>query len=208
MRSEVREAVGSDFLGTLSDLWRPLGYTGSSFFSWHKMGRAFDTQMEFRGPGGRRDMVLVREEVRGRTMWRMHLRAAAQDGSVGRPLTEPGWTFAAGSGDPDLAAAGGRRGNHVPEGYWLDFTAVAARYGWNRIPSLARSGQDWRRNWSAIDYWHYERRDRLSWFAAAREVYPDDVLRAELRAERLRESGVSFGRLSRLGFPSDWLSGS
>ena len=75
MRAETRAAVGVDFLGTLADLWRPLGYSGSSFFSWHKMGRAFDTQMELRGPGGRRDTVLVREEVRGRTYWRMFLRA-------------------------------------------------------------------------------------------------------------------------------------
>lgn len=207
MREEVRSAVGTDFLGTLADLWRPLGYSGSSFFSWHKTGRAFDTQMELWGPGGRRDMVLVREDRQGRPVWRMFLRAGAQDGSVGRPLVEPGWSFAAGSGDPELTAEGGRRGRFVPGGYWFDFTDTAERYGWSRIPSIARGSLNWRRDWEAIDYWHYERRDGLRWFDAVRQVYADDELDAELRADRLRDRGVSVGRLTWLGFPSGWLRG-
>ena len=204
MRAEVRDAVGIDYLGTLADLWRPLGYSGSSFFSWHKVGRAFDMQMELRGPGGRRDSVLVREDIRGRTYWRMFLRAAAQDGTIGVPLRQPGWTFTAGGGDPAYASEGGRRGDRVPGGYWVDLTAIAAGYGWQRIPSNTRGDLDWRRSWTGIDYWHYERRDGLRWFDAARQVYSDEELQAELDAVRLREQGISLGRLTRLGFPSDW----
>jgi len=206
MRAEVRAAVGADFLGTLSDLWRPVGFAsrGSAFFSWHKLGRAFDTQMEFRGPGGRRDMVLVREETDGRTQWRMLLRAAAQDGSAGRPITEAGWTFAAGSGDPELTREGGRRSGSVPAGYWVDFTAIAERYGWRRIPSLSRPGLDWRRDWEAIEYWHYERRDGLRWFEAARQVYPEEHLATQLHPERLNDLDISLQRLVRLGFPPGW----
>lgn len=206
LRADVRAATGRDFLGTLADAWRPLGFksSGSAFFSWHKTGRAFDTQMELWGPGGRRDMVLVRDEAGGRTQWRMFLRAGAQDGSAGRPLFEPGWTFAAGSGDAGLAQAGGRRGATVPGGYWVDFTALAARYGWHRIPSIGRGRLDWRRSWTGIEYWHYERRDGLRWFEAARQVYDDAALAEALHPDRLRALDVSLGRLAGLGFPAGW----
>lgn len=206
LRADVRAATGRDFLGTLADAWRPLGFksSGSAFFSWHKTGRAFDTQMELWGPGGRRDMVLVRDEAGGRTRWRMFLRAGAQDGSIGRPLEEPGWTFSAGSGDAELMRTGGRRGASIPGGYWVDFTALAARYGWQRIPSIARGSLDWRRSWTGIEYWHYERRDGLRWFEAARQIYGDAELATELHPDRLRSLDVSLSRLAGLGFPTGW----
>lgn len=208
LRREVAGAVGRDFLGTLSDMWRPLGYDSdrSAFFSWHKTGRAFDSQMELRGPGGRRDMVLVREDDGGRTVWRMFLRAEAQDGTVGRPLDEPGWSFAAGSGDRALTAQGGRRGDRVPEGYWIDFTALAAELGWQRIPSLTSRSLNWHRDWVALEYWHYERRDGLRWFEAAAQAYTEDELAGALSRDRLKELGISLSRLARLGFPPGWFS--
>ncbi len=206
LRREVRSATGQDFLGTLADAWRPLGFksSASAFFSWHKTGRAFDTQMELWGPGRRRDLLLVREDQGGRTQWRMFLRAGAQDGSAGTPLTEAGWTFAAGSGDETLLAAGGRRSAAVPTGYWVDFSALAARFGWQRIPSIARGALDWRRNWTGIEYWHYERRDGLRWFEAASEVYTQAELVEALHPDRLRVLEVPLNRLVRLGFPAGW----
>lgn len=206
LRAEVRDATGRDFLGTLADAWRPLGFksSGSAFFSWHKTGRAFDTQMELWGPGGRRDMVLLRDEAGGRTMWRMFLRAGRQDGSLGRPLEEAGWAFAASGGMPELLDEGGRRGQEVPGGYWVDFTAMAEAYGWRRIPSIRRGRLDWRQSWTGIEYWHYERRDGLRWFEAARQVYPDETLAAEMHLDRLRELDVPLNRLAALGFPPGW----
>lgn len=206
LRAELRAGTGRDFLGTLADAWRPLSFksSGSAFFSWHKTGRAFDTQMELWGPGRRRDMVLVREDLGGWIQWRMFLRAAAQDGSVGRPLTEPGWTFSAGSGDEALTATGGRRGGTVPAGYWLDFSALAARRGWQRIPSQVRGNLDWRRDWTGIEYWHYERRDGLRWYEAARQIYSHAELVDALHPDRLRSLDVPLTRLVRLGFPATW----
>ncbi len=206
LRADVRAGTGRDFLGTLADAWRPLSFksSGSAFFSWHKTGRAFDTQMELWGPGRRRDMVLVREDLGGWTQWRMFLRAEAQDGSAGRPLTDPGWTFSAGSGDEALMATGGKRGGTVPGGYWVDFSALAARRGWQRIPSLVRGDLDWRRSWTGIEYWHYERRDGLRWFEAASQVYTHAELVEALNPDRLRGLDVPLNRLVRLGFPVGW----
>lgn len=206
LRADLRAGTGRDFLGTLADAWRPLSFksSGSAFFSWHKTGRAFDTQMELWGPGRRRDMVLVREDMGGWIQWRMFLRAAAQDGSVGRPLTEPGWIFSAGSGDETQMATGGHRGATVPAGYWLDFSALAARRGWQRIPSQVRGSLDWRRAWTGIEYWHYERRDGLRWYEAARQVYSHAELVDALHPDRLRSLDVSLTRLVRLGFPLAW----
>ena len=207
LRAEVRAATGADFLGTLSDMWRPVGFfsSASAYFSWHKTGRAFDTQMEFRGPGGRRDMVLVREDNGGGgPQWRMYLRTDAQDGSVGTPLTVPGWAFSAGGGDETHEADGGVRANTVPDGYWVDFTALAAQKGWRRINANARSTFDWRSEWAAIEYWHYERRDGMRWFEAARQVYADDDLADAFGPDRLEALSIPLSRLARQGFPAGW----
>ncbi len=203
MRAELREDLGIDFLGQLSDMWRPLGFTGSSFFSWHKTGRAFDIAMDFRSPSGGTGMVILRE-TGGRTRWRIFLRAAAQDGSVGAPLRQPGWDFyARHGGDPQAEREGGERRGAIPAGYYVDFTAVAARYGWHRIPAISRPGFDWREDWDAIEFWHFERRDRLSWFEAARQAYDDEMLASELNAERLRELGQTGRGYGRAGVPFD-----
>ena len=183
LRAEINADTGRDFLGTLSDMWRPLGFNSSrsAFYSWHKTGRAFDTFMSFSGPGGGNGMVLVREG-NGRPMWRMYLRASVQDGSVGEPLREPGWRFStSGWEEESELREGGSRALRVPGGYWVDFTAAAGRYGWNRIPAIRRSGFDWRDSFSAIEYWHYERRDGLSWRQAIGQIYEPDEINEALR---------------------------
>jgi len=207
LRAEVRTATGHDFLGRLADAWRSLSYKGegSAFFSWHKTGRAFDTQMEFRPGGGSTGMVLVREDVGGRTYFRMYLRAGPQDGTVGAPLRAAGWSlYARFDGGPDAERDGGARIDRIPDGYYVYFTAMAAAYGWNRIPALTRSSFDWRRDWQAIEYWHYERRDGLTWFEAAQQAYDDDHLAEVLNPDTLRERGVSGGSGSRVGIPRGW----
>jgi TolB protein len=107
------------------------------------------------------------------------------------------------SGDEDLERTGGVRGVSVPEGYWVDFTALAARYGWYRISSLT-GRLHWQRDWVALEYWHYERRDGLEWFDAVSQVYSQPELVAALHIERLIALGVPTSRLTRLGFPPGW----
>ena len=61
--------------------------------------------------------------------------------------------------------------------YYVDFTELAADYGWTRVPAL----DGWQSHWDAIRAWHFERADGLSWDAAMLEVYPqaeiDEVFR-------------------------------
>ncbi len=120
---------------------------------------------------------------------------------MGRPLREPGWRFATSRDNELVRREGGERGASVPGGWFVDFTAHAAERGWNRIPANRRPGFDWRENWAAIEFWHYERRDGLSWSEAARQVYDDKTLATELDRERLRERGISSWRLGAIGLP-------
>ena len=54
----------------------------------------------------------------------MYLKPEAQDGSQGHPLTRPVWDFDVGQEVPP------------PPGFWVDFTALAAAVGWERLPAL------------------------------------------------------------------------
>ncbi|MRR30297.1 hypothetical protein EG834_08235, partial [bacterium] len=80
-------------------------------------------------------MTVQREDRNGQTWWRLFLYARYQDGSMGEPLKLPVWDLAARSnGDPNAYEQGGTIGN-VLAGYWIDFTEIAARFGWQRLPA-------------------------------------------------------------------------
>jgi TolB protein len=178
LRQRVIQETGYDFLGVLSDAWRPIDddTDGASYRSWHKAGRAFDTRLEFHNPWGRNLLVIVREDRGRHTFWRLYLRTAQQDGSMGEPLKQAPWDFNA-RFEGGLAAREGGRRTRVPAGYYVDFTALAAEYGWERIPANDRPGFSWKTHWRAIDFWHFEKRDGLSWSAAMLEVYDEETFR-------------------------------
>lgn len=185
LREQVREEVGYDFLGTLSDAWRPMRADdeGSSYRSWHKAGRAFDTLTEFRAPSGRDLLVIVREDTedyRHKTFWRLYIRTARQDGSMGEPLKQAPWDLFARFVKEDASEEGGEQ-TLVPAGYYVDFTALAAEYGWERIPANDRAGFAWQEKWIASDYWHFEKREDLSWRSAMLEVYDEALVDESFR---------------------------
>lgn len=175
LRERVRNETGYDFLSILSDAWRPIDAhsDGASYRSWHKAGRAIDTRTEFRAPSGRDLLVVVREDSAerwGRTYWRLYLRTARQDSSMGEPMKQAPWNFFARFQSEEAAREGGQQ-LPVPAGYYVDFTALAAEYGWERIPANDRYGFSWKEDWIASDYWHFEKRDGLSWRQAMLEIY-------------------------------------
>ncbi len=171
LRERVREEVGYDFLGELSEAWRsPSFYSeASDYLSWHKTGRAVDLLLDFYDEDGRRVLERVRESMGGETFWRLYLRCREQDGSCGRPLTDRTWDLSYEARANEGWGRGGLPGRLYGE-YFVDFTALAREYGWRRIGSYEEDGFNWRTNFKAVEYWHYERRDGQQWYPLMRQV--------------------------------------
>ena len=117
----------------------------------------------------------MREDLGVETYWRVFVRVSddAQSGQLGEPLRQLPWDFASRTeGDVEAYDAGGRVRAEVPSGYYVDFTQIAADFGWQRVPA----GRDWRANSNTINYWSFQKRDGLDWLAAMREIYTADQL--------------------------------
>lgn len=175
LRSAVREAAGWDLLGQLDGMYWDLGRPvepGQDSHSWHKAGRAFDV-MQLYAEGNPAQIELVPEQVGPDTYWRLYVRCAVQDGSLGEPLRRAPWDFAARySSDVGAYETGGRFKDIVPTGYYVDFTRLAGAFGWHPVASDGA----WRYNWPSILFWHYEKRDGLDWWTAMRELYTEGEL--------------------------------
>jgi TolB protein len=179
-RDAVRETSGYDYLGRVSDMFRPAAYYGHrlGYLSWHKTGRAVDLLFDWHDDQGGEALYVVREDVAGETYWRLYLKCALQDGSLGEPLTQGPWYFWWHSDpdfEPERQASGGRR-LALPPGYFVDVTALAARYGWSRIASYHLEDFHWQRDSTATEYWHYQYSEALTWYEAMAQIYPQERL--------------------------------
>jgi TolB protein len=190
LRRAVIDTSGHDFLARLSEATRPVGYSNdtSSYTSWHKSGRAFDTLFDYRA-GGQQVLYIAPEWQSGRLFWRLFLRAVRQDGSRGAPITQPVFDTRARTLLPP------------PRGYFVDFTGLAAEHGWRRIAAQERDDFNWRSELLALEYWHFERRDGLSWYNAMHLVYDAKTLERLFSVERMRAVGVRETTIGRLGLP-------
>lgn len=179
LRQRVIDEAGWDFLAQLDNMFEPLTALpapGQPANSWNKAGRAFD--LYYREALAFEPRVeVVREEIGAETYWRVFVRTEVQDGSQGEPLRILPWDFQARYGDePRFYDEGGKLKEAIPSGYYVDFTALAADYGWERVPA----GSDWRAYFPAINFWHFENRGGLTWEAAMLELYTPDELTAVL----------------------------
>ncbi len=174
MRQDLQQELGYDFLGKLAEMYRPINFRSedSLFTSWHKSGRAFDTRLDL--PGGK--FEIVREVIGGETYWRMLLRCVDQSGKCGRPVTLNPWNY---SQRARVTIAPEQGGIEKPNltGYYVDFTQIAEMYGWERISSYDDEDFNWRRNFIAFEYWHYQKTGRYlhetaDWYQTMLEVHP------------------------------------
>ncbi len=190
LRGAVREASGHDFLSHLSEAARPVDFqiSTASYTSWHKAGRAFDTLFNY-SAGGRTVLYISPELIGGRLFWRLYLRATQQDGTQGTPLIAPVFNPSSRTLFPP------------PNGYYVDFTALAAKHGWRRIAAQERETFNWRENLLALEYWHFEQRGGLSWYAAMALVHDQRTLERLFTPERLIAAGSRPTNLSFLGLP-------
>jgi TolB protein len=175
LRQRTVAEAGWDFLGRLDNMFTFLTsgpLPGDTSENWSKAARAFDFYYRF--PISVDPQVeIVREDVGGETYWRVFLKTALQDGSQGEPLRLLPWDFTARyDADPRYYDEGGKPKEGHPAGYYVDFTALAEDYGWQRAPALA----NWRTFFHGIRYWHFENRQDLPWQKAMLELYTADEI--------------------------------
>ena len=133
--SGVIEEVGWDALASLQNAFVPLTSPLDPGLGddWLYTGRAFALIRCSPTPAGwcRCARRLVNKRSGAFTC-----RAQNQDGSQGQPLREAPWDLSARYNlDPQAYDQGGVYAP-IPKGYWVDFTALARAYGWERQPSL------------------------------------------------------------------------
>ncbi len=176
LRQRVIEEAGWDYLGHLGSSWRPITYTppsGHSRMSWHLCGRAIGLDQE-PYEENRPQVELVRDDVGNVTYWRVFIRAAEQDGSMGEPLREAVWDLNAREQNGRAMVEGGAPRERIPSGYYVDFITVASDYGWERLPALWR----WRYFWADIRWWEFQKTDGLTWWECMLEVFEPKVIEA------------------------------
>lgn len=172
LRQRMVEEVGWDYLGQLDHMFEALAerhIPGTDRRTWNKAGRAFDLPYQEALTFEPR-VEVVREERHLATFWRLFVQAEAQDGSQGEPLRELAWDFRARFGDePQYYDEGGLMKERIPGGYYVDFTTLAADYGWQRTASTP----NWRTFFPGILFGHYENRQALTWEEAMLEIYAE-----------------------------------
>ena len=192
-RRRLRSEVGYDFLNELSDAARDVAsYTeNSQYASWHKSGRAIDTLFDYH-LNGELAHEIVKEDYGGETYWRVYLRCVDQSGACGRPLTGKPWNYSARARTIIAPEQGGIE-KAIPQGYYVDKTAIAREYGWDRISSYDDGEFGWTWNFIAFEYWHYQKRYEVggtaNWYRAMRDVYPEDTLQRYFNWQKMRRLG-------------------
>ncbi len=172
LRRRVAEEAGWDYLSTVALAWQPME-NAEQRGNWHLCGRAVDLDQSPYDETPPR-ILLVREDIGNETYWRVYLRAARQDGSLGEPLRVAPWDLKAREEDARAAAQGGRPMEKIPTGYYVDLTALAADYGWEQAPALYR----WRYFWPDINWWHLQKTEGTDWWGCMLEVYEPEKVQA------------------------------
>jgi len=136
---------------------------------WLYTGRAFALNPLLLNAGW---LVVGREDFGQQTFWRVYLRARAQDGSMGMPLRQVPWDIQARyNRDPAVYDQGGQWMQTTPPGYWIDLTALARAYGWERLPATA----NWRSYFQGARLGEFVMTQGLNWQAAMLQLYPPDI---------------------------------
>jgi len=172
LRTRLTTDLGWDFLATLENAYVPLtvGLDPGRAGDWLYTGRAMAVTTLPINAGW---MVVVREDFGSETYWRVYLRARFQDGSAGQPLRALPWDFNARfGGNTSAYEQGGALFKAIPSGYWVDFTAEAAAYGWERLPSLST----WRAAYTGAQFNEFIMANGLDWRSAMLELYPPEAL--------------------------------
>jgi TolB protein len=171
LRQRVILDTGWDALASLENAYTPLtsSLDPGQNQDWLFTGRAFALNPLTLNAGW---MVVVREDIDGQTYWRIYLRTVAQDGSQGEPLRTRPWDLLSRYNiDPQAYDQGGTYAKSIPGGFWVDFTALAHKFGWQRLPALG----NWRTYFKGTQFNEYILTGGLDWRAAMLQLYPSDI---------------------------------
>ena len=173
LRKRILDEAGWDFLSNLQRAFVGLNEPlppGYAYNDWLYTGRAFSISQAAVQAGW---VEVIREEFGLETFWRVYVRASVQDGSLGEPLKSAPWDFTTRYiGDPAAYDAGGGPKPKIPEGYYVDLTALAADYGFERLPALP----NWRSFYPGARFDEFALRAGLDWASAMRELYPASAI--------------------------------
>ncbi len=171
LRQRVIEQAGWDALASLENAFVPITAPLDPGFEedWMYAGRAFALNSLMTNAGW---MVAAREDFGAQTYWRLYIRAQLQDGSFGEPLRVVPWDLSARYNlDPKIYEQGGSY-SATPSGYWVDITALARQYGWERVPALP----NWRTFFRGARFTEFAFTERLDFYTAMLQLYPPDIL--------------------------------
>ncbi len=171
LREAVGDSAGWDALTNLENAFIPLttSFEPGMNEDWLYTGRAFALNPLIANAGW---MVVSRHEIGQETYWRIYLHAQKQDGSMGMPLHDAIWDLNTRYNlDPVSYEAGGSFAP-VPAGYWVDFTALAQNYQWQRLPALS----NWRNFYKGTRFTSFVQKEGLNWYDAMLELYPPEIL--------------------------------
>ena len=171
LREALSESTGWDALANLNNAFIPLTTSLDPGMNtdWHYTGRAFSLNPLIANAGW---MVVSRHEIGQQSYWRIYLHTQTQDGSKGMPLHDPIWDLNTRYNlDPSSYEAGGSFAP-APGGYWVDFTALAQNFGWQRQPALS----NWRNFYKGTRFTSFIQPNGLNWYEAMLQLYPPEIL--------------------------------
>jgi TolB protein len=171
LRQRVSAETGWDVFSSLQAAFLPVSQPpeAASEWDWLYTGRAI---LLNRLPQEVGWMAVAREDFGEQTYWRIFLRPLTQDGSQGSPQHARAWDlYARFHTNPGAYEHGGELSTSALDGYWVDLTEIANRYGWQRLSALP----EWINYLPASRFGILVNAPGLSWTKAMLELYPSAV---------------------------------
>ena len=174
LRTFTAEKIGWDFLQSLENAYIPITEPPEpgSENDWLLTGRAFAFNPLPLDAGW---IKLIKEDIFGETYWRVYLKTRFQDGSQGQPLREAAWDISARYQGDTISFEQGGAYEPVASGYWVDFTEIALRYGWQRLPAQ----NNWRSYFPATRFNQFVITENVNWYDALLDIYPEEIINSK-----------------------------
>lgn len=171
LRERVKVETGWDVLANLENAFLPISEVANPNLqeNWLYTGRAFSLNTI---PMNLDWMFITHETYGDQSYFHMYVRPIYQDGSMGKPVLQKAWDINARfTNDPAAYEDGGMEMDSYSEGYWVDLTDLALRYGWERI----EASPNWTTYYQGARFNLFALRSGLNWKDAMLELYPLEV---------------------------------